>query len=441
MGFTTGFTGGVTLTLSLAYLSVLAHQRTREQQGQALRSQALALQGLIAPFPPLPPPTRSEVAAAQRATSVEVAKDRWNTEVENAVRWVQHTDWVQVREDLEDSASRMWTRMFGTPSENLEQAERKVKPIVKEEAARLGETSGKVAAAAKSAYQKAVAESKEFAHAALYHSKDKENVDIAQEDGALPVLTPVERALQQRYEKPETKVNQTVEEVLKERYAPMEKKNNTDLRGLTTKIKISGKAALMGSKSKKSSKSKSSKSSKSKKDKGKEREESPPARGYQHTRDRGQIERHYGIGHFIRKYIFWEDDADERHERHKQRRKDYYRREDMRAAGQRPPKEAEKVYTAEQEKAREKRKKRHDSAFRPEGRHPAMTAVTWIAGNRGPPPRHHHHSSKKKHSKSGHKRKEEPAEEQGAVVEEEAPAAENGKTMNDGDTEPEAKTP
>ncbi|KAM5352371.1 hypothetical protein ACJ41O_005094 [Fusarium nematophilum] len=229
MGFTTGFTGGVTLTLSLAYLSVLAHQRTREQQGQALRSQALALQGLVDPFPPLPPPTRSEAAAAQRANAVEVAKERWNTEVENAARWVQHTDWVQVREGLEDSVSRLWARTFGSPSENTGQAS----PAVKQEAARLGEASGKVAAAAKGAFEKAKAEGKEFIHAALDHSKDKESVDIAQEDGTLPIPSPVEKALQQRFQKPEAEEgNRTVEEALKERYTPMDKRDNTVLRGL-----------------------------------------------------------------------------------------------------------------------------------------------------------------------------------------------------------------
>ncbi|RKK20084.1 hypothetical protein BFJ68_g11492 [Fusarium oxysporum] len=240
MGFTTGFTGGVTLTLSLAYLSVLAHQRTREQQGSALRAQALAIQGLIDPLPPLPPPTRSEVAAAQRARTVEIAKDRWNTEVENAVRWVQHTDWVQVREGLEDTASRLWARAFGArPSEAVGEAGRKVteteqqaKPIIKQGAAKLGDASGKVAAAAKGAFEKAKAESKDFASVVLDHSKDKENVDIAQEDGTLSALTPVERALQQRFSKPEDKVNKTVEEALNDRYKPMDARDNTQLRGV-----------------------------------------------------------------------------------------------------------------------------------------------------------------------------------------------------------------
>lgn len=145
------------------------------------------------------------------------------------MRWVQRTDWVEVREGLEGTASRLWGRAFGSPSEG---AESTIKPIVKEEAARLGEASGKVAAAAKSAFQKVKAESKEFAHAALDHSKDKENVDIAQEDGSVSVLTPVERALQQRFVKPDAAPKQTVEEVLEQRYTPMDKRDNTQLRGV-----------------------------------------------------------------------------------------------------------------------------------------------------------------------------------------------------------------
>lgn len=61
MGFVTGFTGGVTLTLSLTYFSV-AHQRTREEQCRAVRAQALALRGLVGPVPL--PPSRAELAAA-----------------------------------------------------------------------------------------------------------------------------------------------------------------------------------------------------------------------------------------------------------------------------------------------------------------------------------------------------------------------------------------
>ncbi|KAF7549827.1 hypothetical protein G7046_g8218 [Stylonectria norvegica] len=218
MGFTTGFTGGVTLTLSVAYLSVLAHQRNREQQGQILRHQALVLQGLVDPFPPLPPPSRSEVAAAQRANTVEVAKDRWNHEVENAVRWVQHTDWVQVRERLEDSASRLWG---GSSAEaSAEQAKRKIAPLLNEATASLDETSTSVAAAARGAFDKVKAEGKGIIAATREKAKEAvgKAVGIA-EEATLPTLSPVERALQQRYERPEAKVNPTVADALKERCA------------------------------------------------------------------------------------------------------------------------------------------------------------------------------------------------------------------------------
>lgn len=206
MGFVSGFTGGVTLTLSLAYLSALHHQRTREQQGQALRAQALALQGLVEPFPPLPPPRRSEVAAAQRENAIEVAKDRWNHEIENAVRWVQRTDWIQVREDVESGVSRLWGG-----SEGAELA------------------SAKVAAAAQGAFDAARDKSKEVINATLESGKE---IVKRVEGGVQSTLTPVQIALSQRFEKPDDKPKKTVEEALKERYTPMDKRNNSVLRGL-----------------------------------------------------------------------------------------------------------------------------------------------------------------------------------------------------------------
>ncbi|KAF7542711.1 hypothetical protein G7Z17_g11333 [Cylindrodendrum hubeiense] len=222
MGFTTGFTGGVTVTLSLAYLTVLAHQRTREQQGQILRSQALVLQGLVEPFPPLPPPTRSEVAAAQRSTAVEVAKDRWNHEIENAVRWVQRTDWVQVREGLEERASRMLGNAPSEASAAVSQAEKKLAPLVKEGGAQ-------VAAAAKEAFETAKAKGQEVIAATLENGKEVIN---KAEGGAVPTLSPVQIALNQRFEKPEVQANLSVEDALKERYKPMNKRDNSVLRGV-----------------------------------------------------------------------------------------------------------------------------------------------------------------------------------------------------------------
>ncbi len=45
-------------------------------------------------------------------------------------------------------------------------------------------------------------------------------------------VDPVTKALNQRFEKPEAKVNKTVAEVLQERYTPIDKRDNTVLRGL-----------------------------------------------------------------------------------------------------------------------------------------------------------------------------------------------------------------
>lgn len=218
MGFTTGFTGGVTVTLSLAYLSVLAHQRTREQQGNILRSQALVLRGLVEPFPPLPPPTRSEVAAAQRETTIEVAKDRWNHEIQNAVRWVQKTDWVQVREGLEERTLQL---LGITPAEAFEAVAQAEKKFAKEGA--------QVAAVAKEAFEKAKVKGQEVIAATLENGKDVVN---KVEGGTAPTLSPVQMALNQRFEKPEVHVNQSVEEALKERYTPMNKRDNSVLRGV-----------------------------------------------------------------------------------------------------------------------------------------------------------------------------------------------------------------
>ncbi|PHH89112.1 hypothetical protein CDD83_6623 [Cordyceps sp. RAO-2017] len=153
MGFVTGFTGGVTLTLSLAYLSVAAHQRNREEQCRALRAQALALQSIVSPVPLPLPPSRSEAAAAQRAASVEVAKDRWNDEVERAARWVQNTDWVGMREGLEARLGALWASAFGDGAQD--RANDKLESLAGAARSAAAETGGSISAAAKGALDRA----------------------------------------------------------------------------------------------------------------------------------------------------------------------------------------------------------------------------------------------------------------------------------------------
>ncbi|KAM9879226.1 hypothetical protein VDGL01_06661 [Verticillium dahliae] len=125
MGVTTGLTGGVTLTLGLAYLAVQTHQRTREHQSQLLRSQARVLDSFLEPVVPAPPPTRHEIEAAKRANLVDTAKDRWNAEVEGAVHYLQRTDWDDVRAGLEDAAWRAWRSAFGDPEPQIDEAKRR----------------------------------------------------------------------------------------------------------------------------------------------------------------------------------------------------------------------------------------------------------------------------------------------------------------------------
>ncbi|KAL0942195.1 uncharacterized protein CTRU02_200081 [Colletotrichum truncatum] len=277
MGFTSGFTGGVTLTLGVAYLTVLAHQRNREAQSHILRSQKHVLSTLLEPQVRIPPPlTRSEQAVKDRENLVESAKDRWNREIENAVRWAQRADWSQIREGLENSAARLW----GGAIDKTAEAGEKVVPIAKE-AAETAKQKGTVLAEekgenlrqeAKSAWERArektliaeevalakaaearkaldakAAEAKAAVSEALKKGKQQteavavkaqqvanvaEDKTTIKEDGkVLPALSPVQRALHQRYEKP-SGLTKTVKEVLAERYQRVDERDNTQLRGI-----------------------------------------------------------------------------------------------------------------------------------------------------------------------------------------------------------------
>ncbi|KAI0538180.1 hypothetical protein GGR58DRAFT_501486 [Xylaria digitata] len=238
MGFTTGFTGGVTLTLGIAYLTLHTHQRNREQQAAILRQQTYLLSGVVDPLPPVLPPTRAERAAAERASFTETVKDRWNSEVEHAVRWAQTKDWTEVREGVETAVSRLWARGLGESQEGSEK-------------------SDSVAAAAKSAYADSKARSTELASKTEKKAEEKAEVAKSTVLGAIgkgiekgqgffgkskstaggaeekvnAKESPVEKALQQRYEKP-SGLDQTVEEALAARYAKADQKGNTNLKAL-----------------------------------------------------------------------------------------------------------------------------------------------------------------------------------------------------------------
>ncbi|CZR60360.1 uncharacterized protein PAC_10256 [Phialocephala subalpina] len=304
MGFTTGFTGGVTLTLGLAYLTVLAHERNRRSQAFALRTQSRVLEGLLDPTPLPPPQTRAELAREERSTVVETAKDRWNAEVENAIRWVQRTDWSEVREGAERTVSRLLGTGLEKSREDIEEVERKAGPKVQEAvdrskaaakqaadqaaagidraaaatiagADRVGarakvqadKAGVKIAEARDAASAKAsqvVADTKSGAQDAVKHSggnvdaargalrdavskgiemgkdavgKAQAAIGLAEEkfeskaqSSALSHSGSVEKALHERYESP--KGLKSPEEAWEERYTPIDKRDNTVLRGV-----------------------------------------------------------------------------------------------------------------------------------------------------------------------------------------------------------------
>jgi len=289
MGFTTGFTGGVTLTLGLAYLTVLAHERNRQTQAQALRFQSRVLQGLLEPSPLPPPRSRAELAREERSTLVETAKDRWNDEIENAVRWVQKTDWNEVREGVEGAVTRLFDGPAQRSREIIEGGEDEARSKIQEAigasnsasrgaigqiSAGIDEAIAATTAAAENAgtalkhsasrtvestgiNHDAAASSKhssggtvDAAREAVRHAiskgieKGKDAFDKAQaavgmasekiesrvQSTSLGHVSAVEKALHERYEKKDTP--KTVEEALEERYKPIDARDNTTLRGL-----------------------------------------------------------------------------------------------------------------------------------------------------------------------------------------------------------------
>lgn len=276
MGFATGFTGGVTLTLSLAYVSLLAHQRNRETQSASLRAQALEIRSLLNPQPPPLPPTRSQVAAAQREATIEVAKDRWNSEVENAVKWAQRTDWDDVRQGMEERIGFLWSQLFGESGDDgAEKAKGALEPAVRRARANADRTGSEIVSAARGAFdqaketaqraelsaenqaldarlrvkksvQEVTSEAQGAIGAALAKGKDKARQVVGQAKAAVglagaqveemaggKVVSPVEKALLQRYGKGSGEESgRTAAEVLQERYTPMDQRDNTVLRGL-----------------------------------------------------------------------------------------------------------------------------------------------------------------------------------------------------------------
>ncbi|CAK7213300.1 hypothetical protein SCUCBS95973_001757 [Sporothrix curviconia] len=247
MGFITGFTGGVTLTLSAAYLTVLAHQRHRQRQCDVLRAnttvlRALALSDPITAARLASPhaaaaaletsadlsaaaaaqefyyPSKTEPSRQPRTSFAEELKTRWNMEIEGAVRKVQTTDWVEVRENAEDRFAQLWYQAFGGEDPAIAAAARAsaAAAAAKQQLAAVAEAANarasEAAAAAKSAAGRAVDKSREV----LAIETDKAKTAAAQASGK---VNDVELALQQRYAGGDAgRMKKSVGELLDERY-------------------------------------------------------------------------------------------------------------------------------------------------------------------------------------------------------------------------------
>ena len=119
MGFMTSLFSGFTLTSTTLYLSLLYHQRARAHQAALLHQQSLLLNSLTNPALASDLATVAEENYSggfregirdyriEKAPWTERWKDGWNTEVANAVGWVQSIRWGKVREGLEERA-RDW---------------------------------------------------------------------------------------------------------------------------------------------------------------------------------------------------------------------------------------------------------------------------------------------------------------------------------------------
>ncbi|KAK4449090.1 hypothetical protein QBC34DRAFT_97986 [Podospora aff. communis PSN243] len=233
MGFLTGATGGITLTLGLTYLALATHQRNRQSQSDILRSQTRVLNALsqdsslprhapASEADALYPPSRAELAARERTHFLETAKDRWNAEVEGAVRWVQNKDWTSVREDAEE-------RFLGVArSVDTEDVRRRVHSAEEKVAG----VAGQVRADVKGAVAKGIEVGKDVvgrAKAAVYLAEERAEAKV---DARLLGVSEIERALNQRYERDDSVMKKSVKEVLAERYKPIGERDNTKLRGI-----------------------------------------------------------------------------------------------------------------------------------------------------------------------------------------------------------------
>ncbi|KAL2173231.1 uncharacterized protein P884DRAFT_265308 [Thermothelomyces heterothallicus CBS 202.75] len=219
---------------------------------------------------------------------VETAKTRWNSEILSAVRWAQNKDWSRVREQAEDKVAALFGLELSREPVTVEEVVAVSPPAARqhhyhsdqqhqpqlhpqhqqqaehEEAVRRArdslhharDTTVAVAQAMRDEAREIVSEAREVVAAGVHEAKGavgkgvekahdlvertKAAVHLAEERAEseayakmLPV-SDIEKALAERYDsaRREERMKRSVEEVLRERYLPLDKRDNSRLRGL-----------------------------------------------------------------------------------------------------------------------------------------------------------------------------------------------------------------
>lgn len=86
----------------------MVHQNNTRATQRALLAQQRA--HLTQTYDPVPPPPEPR-ARAENVGLTEMAKDRWNAEVERLVRWGNNVEWDEVREQMEVGVGRVWNKL------------------------------------------------------------------------------------------------------------------------------------------------------------------------------------------------------------------------------------------------------------------------------------------------------------------------------------------
>ncbi|KAK0669003.1 hypothetical protein QBC41DRAFT_250868 [Cercophora samala] len=232
MGFIAGFTGGLTLTLSLTYLALHTHRRNREGQSALLRSQSLTLDTLNPlSSPSTLPPRKSYITtdgqhtyvprstlASTTSSFLQEAKARWNAEVISAVRWAQsrspalESTASSAVVDLAHSAPAIQRQIADASREGWQTAEKGLFRAEK----KMEEVVGKTVEKTREAYGKAKAR--------VYLAEEKLEAKL---EAKMEGVSEIERALAERFDqgKRERRLERSVEEVLAERYKPIDERD------------------------------------------------------------------------------------------------------------------------------------------------------------------------------------------------------------------------